>query len=374
VPTSVTAFVGGAPTGPRDRPRRVTSFAAFERLYGGRPSPGPLSGAVQRFFGNGGREALICRVGGRGGEGSAISDEDVADPALEANRGGLWMLEHVDQFNILCIPPLAPGRDVGRATWAAAAAYARRRRAMLLVDPPGHWLSPADITPAGLAEIVPQPGDRANAAIYFPAILARQQTADAGPGPFAPSGAVAGVYARTDAAHGVWKAPAGVEALLVGAEGLNVALTERDIGLLNPRGVNCLRVIDRLGCLVWGARTLAGHDGVEAELKYVPVRRLLLFIEQSIERGTRWAVFEPNEEALWAELRLRVTSFMYDLFRRGAFQGHTVREAYFVKCDSETMTQADIDTGITNVLLGFAPLKPAEFVTLLVQHDRRSRT
>jgi phage tail sheath protein FI len=184
---------------------------------------------------------------------------------------------------------------------------------------------------------------------------------------FAPCGAVAGVFARTDAQRGVWKAPAGLEATLAGVPELTVSLNDAENGELNPLGINCLRSMPASGRVVWGARTLQGDDRLASEWKYIPVRRTALFLEESLFRGTQWVVFEPNDEPLWAQIRLNIGAFMQSLFRQGAFQGKTPREAYFVKCDSETTTQTDIDHGIVNILVGFAPLKPAEFVVIKIQ-------
>jgi phage tail sheath protein FI len=184
---------------------------------------------------------------------------------------------------------------------------------------------------------------------------------------FAPCGAVAGVFARTDAQRGVWKAPAGLDATLVGVPELSVPLTDPENGELNPLGINCLRSLPAAGRVVWGSRTLRGDDRLADDWKYVPVRRLALFLEESLYRGTQWVVFEPNDEPLWAQIRLNVGAFMQDLFRQGAFQGTSPREAYFVKCDKETTTQNDINLGVVNIVVGFAPLKPAEFVIIKIQ-------
>jgi phage tail sheath protein FI len=165
----------------------------------------------------------------------------------------------------------------------------------------------------------------------------------------------------------VWKAPAGIDATLRGVVELEVKLTDRENGLLNPTGVNCLRAFPEIGRVVWGARTLRGADSLASEWKYVPVRRLALFIEESLFRGTKWVVFEPNDEPLWAQIRLNVGAFMQNLFRQGAFQGTSPRDAYFVKCDRETTTQNDINLGVVNIVVGFAPLKPAEFVVIKLQ-------
>jgi len=165
----------------------------------------------------------------------------------------------------------------------------------------------------------------------------------------------------------VWKAPAGLDATLVGVPGLAVPLTDPENGELNPLGINCLRSMPPAGRIIWGARTLRGDDRLADQWKYLPVRRTALYIEESLYRGTQWVVFEPNDEPLWAQIRLNVGAFMHDLFRRGAFQGKTPRDAYFVKCDNETTTQNDIDLGVVNIVVGFAPLKPAEFVVIQLQ-------
>jgi hypothetical protein len=206
-----------------------------------------------------------------------------------------------------------------------------------------------------------------NAVLYFPLVLESDPLREGQIDSFVPCGIVAGVMARTDTQRGVWKAPAGVDATLNGVQGLQVKLTDDENGLLNPVAINCLRSFPIYGQVVWGARTLRGADQLADEYKYVPVRRLALYIEESLFRGLKWVVFEPNDEPLWAQIRLNVGAFMHNLFRQGAFQGSTPREAYFVKCDSETTTQNDINLGIVNVVVGFAPLKPAEFVIIKIQ-------
>ena len=165
----------------------------------------------------------------------------------------------------------------------------------------------------------------------------------------------------------MWKAPAGTDAVLRGVQALDVVLTDPENGVLNPLGMNCLRNLPAFGPVVWGARTLRGSDQLASEWKYIPVRRLALFLEESLYRGTQWVVFEPNDEPLWAQIRLNVGAFMNNLFRQGAFQGRTPREAYLVKCDAESTTQNDINLGIVNIIVGFAPLKPAEFVIIKIQ-------
>jgi hypothetical protein len=200
-------------------------------------------------------------------------------------------------------------------------------------------------------------------ALYFPWIKALDPSGvSAEPVLLPPSGYIAGLYARTDANRGVWKAPAGTEASLSGAVGLGVELSDVEHGNLNPLGVNVIRRFATAGIVSFGARTVSS----DPEWKYVPVRRMAIMLRVSIYYGIQWAVFEPNDEPLWSQLRLNVRSFMLSLFRQGAFQGATPSQAFFVKCDAETTTQADIDLGIVNVLVGFAPLKPAEFVVVKI--------
>jgi phage tail sheath protein FI len=184
---------------------------------------------------------------------------------------------------------------------------------------------------------------------------------------FAPSGVVAGVYAKSDGANGVWTAPAGISATLNGVQNMTYQMSDIENGVLNPLGLNCFRTFPIYGPVLWGARTLVGADALANQWKYVPVRRMALFLESSLYQGTQWAVFQPNDERLWAALRLNINSFMQTYFLKGAFQGQTPAAAYFVKCDSETTTQTDIDNGIVNILVGFAPLMPAEFVVIQIE-------
>ncbi|MBN8992446.1 MAG: phage tail sheath subtilisin-like domain-containing protein [Rhizobiales bacterium] len=298
-----------------------------------------------------------------GSDGKDLSKDDFIGPGKQAGKKGLYGLADADLFNILCIPPYKSDDNVDAAVISAAGQYCEQRRAMLLVDPPADWNS-KEKAKGGVAGLGT---NSKNAALFFPRLrqpdpLLGDQTLS-----FVPCGAVAGIFARTDTTRGVWKAPAGFEATLVGVPQLAVPLTDGENGELNPLGVNCLRSMPAAGRIVWGARTLQGDDRLASEWKYIPVRRTALFIEESLYRGTHWVVFEPNDEPLWAQIRLNVGAFMNDLFRQGAFQGGTPREAYFVKCDKETTTQSDINKGIVNILVGFAPLKPAEFVLVKLQ-------
>jgi uncharacterized protein len=507
VATSITAFIGKTNNGPANVATTITSFADFERLFGGLSVNSSLSYAVRDFYQNGGSQAIIVRLTGKNSKAAKITVDDLTlqavsggawgtflraridhntrnapgkntpDPTLfnlyirntatgqtetflnvamdttnprrvdkvlqnesqlvqisgtlptpaanipaasanpakpnqdpwgdntpatnypsdgvgvdgadltyaddfspanaQSQKIGLYALEQVDLFNLLCIPPYqttTDGYDIEDSLLTDAAAYCAARRAMLLLDSPSKWNSVAnavgtvgDIT-KGIAEIVAAASPNGkNAAVFFPRVLKADSLLGNQTGTFAPSGAIAGIFARTDAQRGVWKAPAGLDAGIAGILGLTVPLTDLENGELNPLGVNCLRIFSGAGTVVWGSRTLDGNDNLASEYKYIPVRRTALYIEESLYRGLKWVVFEPNDEPLWAQIRLNVGAFMQNLFRKGAFQGKTPRDAYFVKCDSETTTQNDIDLGIVNILVGFAPLKPAEFVILQLQ-------
>jgi phage tail sheath protein FI len=289
-------------------------------------------------------------------------DEDALFPASE--DGGMYTLARADLFNLLCIPPVADPLTPEHK--GAAAAFCRDHRALFIVDGDPAWTTPKDVTD-DLGDYVGGIAARRNAALYVPYFEAADPLKAGALAEFPPCGVVAGVMARTDATRGVWKAPAGLDAGIGGIRRLKARFTDGENGRLNPLGVNCLRTFPAAGSVVWGARTLEGDDRLASEWKYVPVRRTALFIEESLYRGTRWVVFEPNDEPLWAQIRLNVGAFMQDLFLQGAFQGTTPREAYLVKCDKETTTQTDIDHGVVNILVGFAPLKPAEFVIVQIQ-------
>jgi phage tail sheath protein FI len=339
VGTSTAGFVGTTSTGPLDGAVRVASFADYQRAFGDVQGGGELPLAVQLFFANGGSDAWIVGV---------APDRSPAD--------ALGALDAVPDLGLLCLPG-----QTDPSVLIAALRYAESRRAFVVIDPPG----PNPDAAVALARELAGTGS-ANGAMYFPSALVADPAQSGPDRPCPPSGAVAGVYARTDLARGVWKAPAGLEAVLQGAQGLEVALDDRAASALQVAGVNTIRTFPGAGTVVWGARTIQGADEAASEWKYVPVRRLALFVEESLYRGTQWAVFEPNDEPLWASLRFAVGSFLDGLFRAGAFLGRTPRDAYFVRCDRSTMTQDDLDNGRVNIVVGVAPLRPAEFVTLQI--------
>ena len=303
-------------------------------------------------------------------DGAALSMGTFLPDGGQANKKGLYALEKADLFNLMVIPPYKAGavenEDVDPDLITKAADYCEYRRAFLIVDALPTW---TDKTKAltDFADVTKIGTNSANAAIFFPRILRVDVLDDNRVNAFCASGAIAGIFARTDAQRGVWKAPAGFEAGIRGIRGLAVSLTDAENGELNPKGLNCLRSLPAAGPVVWGARTLQGNDQLASQWKYIPIRRLALYIEESLYRGTHWVVFEPNDAPLWAQVRLNVGAFMRDLFDKGAFQGATPQQAYFVKCDADTNPQYDIDRGIINVVVGFAPLKPAEFVIIKIQ-------
>jgi uncharacterized protein len=243
----------------------------------------------------------------------------------------------------------------------------QEQRAFLIVDGPPTENSNPDKAREDIGNFKDLLARTNYAAVFFPRLMMPNPLRENQIEEFASCGAIAGIFARTDAQRGVWKAPAGTEATLTGVPQLSVPLTDLENGELNKLGINCLRSFPAEGRIVWGSRTLRGADQLADEYKYIPVRRLALFLEESLYRGTQWVVFEPNDEPLWAQIRLNIGAFMNNLFRQGAFQGRTPQEAYFVKCSSETTTQNDINLGIVNVIVGFAPLKPAEFVVIKFQ-------
>jgi len=494
VATSITAFVGRAARGPANTPVTITSYADFERIFGGLWINSRLGYAVQDFYQNGGATAIIVRVihsdaqkvaialpGGpptllaanegtwgnalhavvdnqvsadmatqfglttadlfnlsvrdfntgvtevyrnltvkdsprridrvlpvestlvistgaltavptansapaagktiwtdpnastaatqnANADGSALVENDFVGPGLDVLKQGLYALSNADLFNILCVPPYLATGDVDPDLVGKAATYCESRRAILLVDAPSTWTSVSNVLTAVASGVSQAIGtNSANAALFFPRLIEVDPLHNNTPDTFVASGAVAGIFARTDAQRGVWKAPAGIDATISNASQLSVSMTDLENGELNPLAINCLRSFPAAGLVVWGSRTLQGDDRLASQWKYIPIRRLALFLEESLYRGTQWVVFEPNDAPLWAQIRLNVGAFMQTLFRQGAFQGSTPQQAYFVKCDSETTTATDQNNGIVNILVGFAPLKPAEFVVIQIQ-------
>lgn len=367
VPTGVTAFVGHARSGVPHQAQAVGSFVDFERLYGGLAVDSALGYAVQQFFMNGGRQAVVVHTPGADG-GLPTTADIVGD---RAGFTGIYALLQAETFNLLCIPD-AVRADAGDPTkadasvdtqevYAGAMALCSERRAFLLVDPP------ADVTTVDAAADwkANRLGITApDGAAFFPRLLVPDALDKGRLRAFPPCGAVAGVYATVDAVSGIWKTPAGTAAVLQGVCGLSCPLDSRAVDQLNPLGLNCFRTLPTFGTVLWGGRTLAGAADSTSPWRYVAVRRTALYIEESIRRGTAWAAFEPNAESLWAALRADVGTFLYGLFLKGAFQGSTPAQAFFVRCDRSTTSQADVTNSVAKLLVGFAPQKPAEFELL----------
>jgi uncharacterized protein len=294
----------------------------------------------------------------------------IGDPLAKT---GIYALDSAN-FNILCLPDVMNLADTAAfAVISAAETYCQAQWAFLLVDPPqssagGAGGSDRD-TLTGIQDWLAQNSNLRSsyAALYYPRPQIPDPLSNYRLRSVAASGTMAGLYASTDGSSGVWKAPAGTATPLVNVSALTYQVTDPENGVLNPLAINCLRSFPVYGNVCWGARTLDGADQIESQWKYIPVRRLALYIEASLYQGTQWAVFEPNDEPLWSALRLSIGTFMQQLFQKGAFQGSTPTSAYFVKCDATTTTQADINLGIVNIVVGFAPLLPAEFVIIQIQ-------
>ncbi|MFW2381147.1 MAG: AAA family ATPase [Acidimicrobiales bacterium] len=326
--TTGTAFVGALPAGPVEQPQTIAAPEQLDEVFGVGATDTATGQSLGLFFENRGHSPLVVRTGG------SIEDALSSLPA---------------SIRLLVVPDTSSGRDA-LSTIGAAQAWAERTRAFYVLDPPvftdvadlAHWL---EANPAVRSS---------NSALYYPQLLSGETAITAG-------GAVAGIYVRTDRQRGVWKAPAGVEATVNGISGPAVEVTGDELA---TAGINPIRTVDGKPT-VWGARTLSS----DPEWRYVPTRRLTLLIEESIVRGTRWVVFEPNDEPLWTSIRAVVDRFLQDLWRDGALVGPKPEAAYFVRCGRDTMTQADIDAGRLIMEVGFAPLRPAEFVILRIEQS-----
>jgi phage tail sheath protein FI len=306
---------------------------------------------------------------GNGSDGAGVLAPDTTafEAALLNDPSGVYLLDRVPIFNLLCVPG-----ETNASTVSTLQGYCALNRAFQIVDAPSD-ATVATLQMNGPAGLTNAP-NAANSALYFPWISGQDPLAGNRPTLLPPCGFVAGVYAATDANRGVWKAPAGINAGLTGVLGLQYTLTDLENGDLNVWGINCLREFRVYGDVVWGARTLLGADEVGSQWKYVPIRRLALYLESSLYEGTQWVVFEPNDEQLWSQIRLNVGAFMQGLFLQGAFQGTTPQTAYLVKCDAENNPQSSIDLGVVNILVGFAPLYPAEFVVIQIQQIMASQS
>lgn len=354
VPTGVLGVAGRSARGPGNRSWTVTSLAEYAETFGDPACPGALDGAVADFFAQGGSIARVVRVEER----PSRSDDGrpVAAPFLDA----LDALGDGERFDLLALPLAGAEAGLAHRLNGSALELARDRRAFLLLEPPVAWVDPPRDAREARMELglegLPMEALH-DAAVHWPRLRRANGTAAS------QACALAGLFARTDTMRGVWKAPAGIEASLLGL-GLERSPDEAAMDALRRAAVNPLRQLPGAGTVAWGARTLAGAAGSTDEFRHVPVRRLALFLEESIERGLAWTVFEPNAEPLWASVRQTVGAFLDGLFRQGALAGSSPKEAWFVACGADTMTERDRAEGHLRAHVGFAPLKPAEFVVL----------
>ena len=284
-----------------------------------------------------------------GSDGAEIELADFEGREADSDaKTGLLALGDIDEISLLC----CPDEHMVHGTTAQLIAQCENLKDRFAI-------LQAKLS-AGSPENNDTPADSKYAAFYYPWVRVTNPLTGASllvP----PGGHITGIYARSDTNRGVHKDPA--NEVIRGIDELQLRTNNQQQAILNPKGVNVLRFFKGSGNLVWGGRTISK----DPDWKYVNVWRLFIFVETSIERGTQWVVFEPNDEPLWAQIRLNAGAFMQNLFRQGAFQGQSPKDAYFVKCDKETTTQDDINRGVVNVLVGFAPLKPAEFVVISIQ-------
>jgi len=322
MPSSVVAFVGDASEGPVASPQKTTSVAEFTAVFGPMSAAGNLGRALRLFFANGGTECWVVRVAG-----------DM--------QAGLDSLEPV---NLVCTPGVIDKNAV---------AFCEKQGAFLLLDADVNAGSVSDL--AVFLESIPRSD---SAAVYGPWL--RGDGGELLP----PSGAVAGLMATSDVRRGIWKTPAGrTQPPLRGADSVAFAVNEEDRAVLAEAGLNVIGTFPGLGILIWGARTLAVAGPA---IGYVAVRRLTIFVERSVSQGLEWVAFEANDNALWGRIRDEVADFLQGLYQAGAFLGTRPKDGYWVKCDRTTMTQQDIDAGRLVVVIGFAPVKAAEFVVISI--------
>lgn len=371
--TSTAGFVGPTHTGPLVLPvAPITSLADFEQIYGGSQPmqfentstmPNFMWHAARAFFENGGTSLYVSRVFSPGtsstSDGKRPTASDYAgtvDPATNS-KNALMAFEDVDEISIIA----APGATFSYRDNSADAtsvsrlliAHAEQMRYRIAV------LDPGDAQPPDAVELFRSQFHSSHAALYYPWVIIDDPSTNANLN-LPPSGFIAGIYARTDQTRGVFKAPANEEINL--AIGLETLLDDIQQETLNPLGINTLRFFPGRGYLVWGARTTSS----DPEWKYVSIRRYLAYLEHSVDKGTQWVVFEPNGEPLWAQVRQTVSAFLFNEWQSGALMGTKRDEAFFVHCDRSTMTQNDLDNGRLVIVIGVAPLKPAEFVIVRI--------
>jgi len=366
--TNIVGFLGIAQKGPVDKPTLVTNWTQYTKAFGGLHTNGWLGHAVYLFFQNGGTkcyinnlaEAPASEAAAEGGEEGAANDKPIVIKNPDnmtkliigsdngpGQRTGLMAFNEIDDISIVC----APGVTEPAATDAILSHCEQARFRVAVLDAP-------EVLEGGV-DSIPMPRDSTMGAFYFPWVKMYDTELDTEifvP----PCGGVAGVYGRVDSTRGVHKAPA--NEIMRGATALRYNLTDAEQELLNPKGINCIREFKGRGIRIWGARTFSS----DAEWKYLNVRRLFCMVEKAIKEGTDWVVFEPNTRGLWKQIVRNITGFLLRLWKDGAFFGDTPEEAFYVRCDDELNPPESIDAGYVVCELGFAPVKPAEFVVFRV--------
>ena len=335
-----------------DKPTFISGWSDFVSKFGIYIEDSYLAPSVYSFFVNGGKRCYVVSVKDEN-KASIIGTNDELK-----GRTGLTSLEEIDEVSIVCIPGVTDG-DIQLAMITHCEKMEDR---FCIFD---------SIKGATLNKVITQKNnlisDRGIGAFYYPWIKTAIEKKDTVGNIILdnmlipPSGAMAGIYARSDAERGVHKAPA--NEVLRRVTELERSITKAEQDILNPLNINCIRAFQGHGIRVWGARTIAPKG---SEWKYINVRRLFLFLEESIYRSTQWVVFEPNNEVLWARVRESINNFLFGIWRNGALMGRSPKEAFFVKCDRSTMTYSDIDAGKLIVVIGLAPIRPAEFVILKI--------
>jgi phage tail sheath protein FI len=363
VGTNTVGFLGESARGPVNEAVLVTNWSQFVKTFGdfGQAST-HLAHGVYGFFNNGGSRCFVVNVGAPDGEvaaqpqGKEGEKKDAPKPSGKGDRDALYIgkdggpgartgLKCFDEIDEIALVA-APGVTSPAVADAILSHCETRKDRFAILDSP-------EVVQGGVDRL-PRPRDSKYGAYYFPWI----QVYDPEKGNIfvPPSGHMAGVYSRSDSERGVHKAPA--NEIVRGALGLKYNISKGEQDLLNPKGINCIRLMQGGGIRVWGARTLSS----DASWKYINVRRLFIMVETSIERATQWVVFEPNDHRLWKRVTRTISSFLTLLWRNGALMGTSPEQAFFVKCDEETNPAEVVDAGQLVVEIGLAPVKPAEFV------------
>ncbi len=341
VSTSTVGFIGECKKGPVNEPIFCPNWSTFTKYFGDFSDSEHLAHAVYGFFNNGGARCFILNVGT--GAADKKPARFIGYDRGPGERAGLHAYEEVDDINMI----VAPGQTDPAIQDAVLTHCEKMRYRFAILD------CPETIEKGGVNNL-PKPRDSKYGAYYFPWLEVYDP--EKGNIHVPPSGHMAGIYARSDNERGVHKAPA--NEVVRGALGLKYTITKSEQDLLNPKGINCIREFPNRGIRVWGARTISS----DPEWRYVNVRRLFNMVEQSIEGGTQWVVFEPNDQTLWKRVSRNITAFLLRVWRDGALFGETPEQAFYVKCDGETNPPEVIDAGQLVVEIGMCPTKPAEFV------------